>query len=606
MPRSRALAVLCGAWIALALGSSGCGSKGSGGAGAASTAPAAAAAAFGVVATDPRDGERDVAVDATLYVTFSGDLDPASLAGAVTLRTDAGAVPTRASAITARVVAVQPTGFLVSAKDHLLVISGTVRDRTGRSLGADVAVRFTTRAAVPVVGAGPPLAASGGTVPTSAPPPPAVASPYRAGVATADITPPVGVPLAGYGGGGRRRLFPDLDPTNYHTFLVPSRGVRDRLEAKALVLANGSEEVCILTLDAIATDAELVAEAHRRARARGFGLPLEKVLACSSHTHSGPGALTRRMFWELLAADLYVPRVADFVAERIADALVAAERNLQPARVGVGTAQVVGATRNRRAADSPALDPDSVDPELLVIRVDRADGSPLATVWNFAIHGTYFDSHNLDYSADIMGEASARGEARGAGECLFVNGAEGDLEPDGSLAAVATKLADGILAARAAAVPRASGILQSTHQQVDLGTPTLDAGLRHLGSSAQSNWFVQGLRRLGISPHVRFRLPSGWMEREFRFQAVRIGDSVIASMPGEPIHEIGLGIKNDGRALGFAHVLPAGLANGHGAYFTTPAEYGFGGYEGLASMFGDQGGQRLRAACLAVMRRVRP
>ena len=37
----------------------------------------------------------------------------------------------------------------------------------------------------------------------------------------------------------------------------------------------------------------------------------------------------------------------------------------------------------------PSLLPgfDSIDPHLGIIRVDDIEGSPIATVWNFAIHG---------------------------------------------------------------------------------------------------------------------------------------------------------------------------------------------------------------------------
>jgi hypothetical protein len=141
---------------------------------------------------------------------------------------------------------------------------------------------------------------------------------------------------------------------------------------------------------------------------------------------------------------------------------------------------------------------------------------------------------------------------------------------------------------------------------VDMGDPHIALGVQHLGSNIQSNWFVHGLTQLGINPNVSFTFPNGWMEREFRYQAIRVNRSVITSMPGEPIHEIGLLLKQDGHNLGFTHVITAGLANGHGSYFTTRAEYGYGGYEGMASMFGPQNGDELMDACRRLMDLVRP
>ena len=66
--------------------------------------------------------------------------------------------------------------------------------------------------------------------------------------------------------------------------------------------------------------------------------------------------------------------------------------------------------------------------------------------------------------------------------------------------------------------------------------------------------------------------PRGWVAREFRFQAVRVGTTAISSFPGEPLHDLGLTIKRDGRALGFDHVIPATLGNGHGSYFASETE----------------------------------
>jgi hypothetical protein len=73
-----------------------------------------------------------------------------------------------------------------------------------------------------------------------------------------------------------------------------------------------------------------------------------------------------------------------------------------------GSGLLYNVTTNRRAGESPYLKPWDIDPHLGsqpvlsdllvlpthhftstgVIRVDTLDGTPLATVWNFAIHGT--------------------------------------------------------------------------------------------------------------------------------------------------------------------------------------------------------------------------
>jgi hypothetical protein len=574
----------------------GCSGSSSGRSGSGSTA-SGSTAPFAVVTTTPGDGALDVPVADTLYITFSADVDPLSLApGAILLVSDVGSVLTTVQATTPRVVSVTPAATLRGATSHLLRVTTLVTTTGGTALPVESLVRFTTSGTVPVVG------------PTTGVVPPATPGTITAGVAVADLTPGVGVPLAGFGGGDRRHTpLPDLNPFNDHTFLNPSVGILDPVLAKALVLDNGTERTCIVTLDAIATEGDMVVAAHQIAAAQGFSVPLEKVMVCSSHTHSGPGAMTTKLVWKVIAVDLFRRRVFDHVSNAIAQAMLDAERNLQPALIGVGTSQLTAATRNRRHADSPDLDVDDIDPEMIVVRVDKPDGTPIASVWNFAVHGTHFGASNLSYSADIMGSASIKAEAQGGGVCLFINGAEGDIKPTGSYDATGQLLADAILAARQSATTSPTAVLQSIHEIVDMGQPYIGIGLNTFnGTSANQSGFMAGLAALGINPQITFAFPNGWVDREFRYQAIRIGRTVLASMPGEPIHTIGLGIKADGHAMGFDHVIPAGLANGHGSYFTTPTEYGYGGYEAMASFFGPTNGDDLQANCHRLMDQLKP
>lgn len=57
------------------------------------------------------------------------------------------------------------------------------------------------------------------------------------------------------------------------------------------------------------------------------------------------------------ATDILVPYLQRFLAEKIADVLVAAYRHLQPAKMNVGITQLIGVTQNRRADISPYLKP---------------------------------------------------------------------------------------------------------------------------------------------------------------------------------------------------------------------------------------------------------
>jgi hypothetical protein len=84
---------------------------------------------------------------------------------------------------------------------------------------------------------------------------------------------------------------------------------------------------------------------------------------------------------------------------------------------------------------------------------------------------------------------------------------------------------------------------------------------------------------------------SDWIPDALPFQAFRIDDTVFASVPGEPITEIGWEIKARAKQKGFQHAFIVGLANEYGGYMTTLAEYMRGEYEGKSTIYGPSTGQ---------------
>jgi hypothetical protein len=483
-----------------------------------------------------------------------------------------------------------------------LAVHGCSKD--SNSGGGSSAASATTTAAVSTS-----LFAPGsGSVPGT----PAPAPTFWAGASAVDATPPVGVPLAGYGNGNRRLSFPDLDPFNYHTFLRPSSGVRDPVYAKALVLDDGTERVCIVALDAIATEGMIVELAVTQAQARGFSLPLERVLVCSSHTHSGPGTVSTKIFWELNAADLFHGAVRQGYVDAVADALVAAEQAIQPARIGVSTHVLAGVTKNRREQRSRYLDRDDVDEQLGILRVDDLSGNAIATVWNYAIHGTVLGKNTTDYSADIMGEVNRSVEATAGGVSLFLNGPEGDISPadkgSSAFTTIAPTMIQAVLDGRAATTTQDHLEVRNASEWVDFGPAAINVRL------IDQLYHSQGpgpLNLLGflhdnrIDLTVPFPMDDAWVETRFRFQAIRVGDALLASIPGEAITSLGEEVRADGLAMGFGRVLVCGLANNHMSYVTTEREYWEGGYEALATFWGPTTGARVRQACASVANRVK-
>jgi hypothetical protein len=223
--------------------------------------------------------------------------------------------------------------------------------------------------------------------------------PLRAGAARVAFELPAGGPLMGYGAraGG-------------------ARGFGDPLFARALYLAEGDEclwlelDVCLL--------ARSQADAIRRRVAERIGVPPRRVLVGCTHTHSGPET---GLFAALGGAP--TPPSAARLLDAAVEAAARARAAAGPARLGVGRAEArIG--RNRRAADGP------LDPEVLVARIDREGGAPLAVLYIHGCHPTALGHDNLDYSADWPGAASRAVEAARPGALgFFALGAHGDVDP---------------------------------------------------------------------------------------------------------------------------------------------------------------------------------
>jgi hypothetical protein len=416
----------------------------------------------------------------------------------------------------------------------------------------------------------------------------------RAGVAMADIAAPVGVPLAGYGGGKRRLDFPDLDPTNYHTLLAPSEGILDPLIAKAVVLESGSTKIAIIKLDSVGIMDHIVDDIAKKIG--DTGITRDQLTVTGTHTHSGPGAMCKNSFWSIFAVDILDERIYDPLIEKLAQLVREANANLQPARFGVGTGLSFDLSRNRRNH------PGVIDPVVAVFRIEKADGSPLAVLFNFAVHGTCLGDDNLKMSGDVMGYAERYIEKTLAAQstpaaAIFINGTQGDVAPaKGGLDGA--ELVGNALGKKVLEI--LPGIATQDHLRIAIANHEIAFNKAHLYMDVLN----EGRREL---PGELSGIPKLWaglsdeslkikieitkmVSLRFRLQALRLGDAVIACVPGEPITNIGTAIKTAGGKIGFTHTFIFGLANGHMGYVTDVENFDEGGYEAMLTIFGrDEG-----------------
>lgn len=232
----------------------------------------------------------------------------------------------------------------------------------------------------------------------------------KAGVARVELRPPLGFGMAGFG--ARKGN---------------SEGVLDPLQAKVLVLEGKRRAVAFVTMDlaAVFPDAQLD-EIRSRVKASAG---IEDVIVSCSHTHSGPNVeMEDPPEWQKGAA-------ADIGA-----AIEQAWKTRVPARLGIGQGSCyIGHNRLHMMSEGSGkmiwrnetrIRTSPVDPTVMILRLDRNDGSPLAVLVNYGCHPVVLGPENLRYSADYPGEMMRAVESEMPNSsCMFLQAACGDINP---------------------------------------------------------------------------------------------------------------------------------------------------------------------------------
>lgn len=390
----------------------------------------------------------------------------------------------------------------------------------------------------------------------------------RAGADVRPVCTLSGVPLAGYGGAARRKTLPLLEG---YTFLFnPSTGVHDDVRVKTLVIEVGGQLFAFVSLDAIGFSANIAIEVE--SLVQSTGLTRQNTMYMGSHTHSGPGAVSDRIFWQVAAADIFNQEVFDHIAGNIADSVIAAVANLQDAELGIDIDYNPLITENRRHDGAP------VDARIGVIKVVDMIGDPIAVLFNFAVHGTCLNGSNMEMSADNMGYAERFLEVEIPGVVpLFTNAAEGDVKPVQGGWTGAQYVGE-TLGAEVKAVwdtlPTDHVVTMEVQTSLEQ-LPAIVTNVAACDSTMQAllgTWLIQ--------------LPGDLGETEELFMALRLNESAFVTVPGEAITEVGREIQDNVLVNGWDHVFIMGLANGYMGYIVSPTEYDFGGYEACASLYG--------------------
>ena len=418
---------------------------------------------------------------------------------------------------------------------------------------------------------------------------------FQAGSAMSVITPPIGYSI----NGGTQ----DRNVINVH----------DETHARAIVLDDGETRLAFVVSDLCMVYRETLDKA--KARAHEFtGIPTENMMMSATHTHSSGTACS------VFQSDPD-PDYLEFLSIRIADALIRANENRVPARVGWGFGSEPNQVHNRRwklkpgkKAPNPFGGEDVVqmnpgvsnenklepagptDPEVSVVSVVAKSGEPIAVLANYSLHYVGRTGPG-ELSADYFGIFNQRMaellNAEGQKTpfvSIMSNGTSGDINnndysgkieiapgPYVQMTYVANLLAS-----------EAFKVIQNIEYQDDLKLSSaqeeISVGVRLPDASEVKR--AEEIVAKAEGPNMKSReeiyaretiLIKDYPDQvDMILQAFRIGDLAIAAIPCEVFVQIGLNLKGNSA---IKPMFTISLANGYYGYLPTPEQHSWGGYE---------------------------
>ncbi len=402
-----------------------------------------------------------------------------------------------------------------------------------------------------------------------------MSTPLLVGVGRADITPALDTALMGY-------------PDPY--LKRRAERVRDPLHATALAFAQGDKRGVLVELDITILD-DATTAAIRAQASRVTDVKPEHMLLCAIQTHSAPRTVE---VWGWCDKDM--PYINDVLVPGAVQAIVAACKNLQPARIGIGTTTSRTGVNRRKIGVNHGVglgvsDWAVYDPTMTVLRIDGAQG-PLANLVHYGAHPTVYGGSSRVISRDWPGIMIDRMEQLTKVPTLYINGAVGDIAPRTNSRSAT---GDGEAALWEAGSVAALDAMTCWHSIKDP---------RDLTLALHSGTFLLPYRPLPSAEETRTELarwqpecekPGTGMANFKHWQSVEralaqppragkpylqsilaLGPVAFVPVPGEPFGETVLRLRERSP---FQHTLVASTSCGHNGYFFTRESLHRGGYE---------------------------
>lgn len=363
----------------------------------------------------------------------------------------------------------------------------------------------------------------------------------------------LGLPLAGYG---------DREG-------AAVQGVHDSLFVSAIALRIGEQTRILMSADLLIIPPN-IAEKTTALLEEKLGLGREHVFFAATHTHCAMGGWSDRYVGELFAGKLN-QQLIDWLSERFAMAIAQAVEDIQPAQMGSASFQAGEMVYNRLIEED-----GREDGEFLMLKIQQLNGKT-AMLGSFDAHATTLPGSMMEFSADYPGFWRKKLEENGIDRAVFFAGSVGSHGPEG----------------------KGEGFDQARH----IGLALADSVLKYMGeiemkdsSSLASLTLEMGMPDFQVRVSEGMRLDSYASSQLFptlgkvHVQALRIGNLIWATAPGDFSGELAIDLKNAMYRKGF-HSVISSFNGGYTGYIIPAKYYHFDSYESrMMSWFGPGNG----------------
>lgn len=358
---------------------------------------------------------------------------------------------------------------------------------------------------------------------------------FRAGWASRVVTPDPLLPVSG-----------GVGPS------APAREKHGELTVRALALEQGGIRAAFVSVDFLGFPGVL----GDRVRGMVKSIPADHILIGATHTHSAPDMYCFPDGKGGVGGDL---KYIDSVCARAGEAINEAVQNLKPA----GLRSAVGKAKGKIAYNYYA--PELYDRRVNVLQIVAADGKPMATLVNYAIHPEVIGSGRGICSPDLVGPLYDRLQELGGGFGIFMNSAQG------GMVTADNRLPNGGEANDWAECVRIGRLLAEESMRVAAEAPvqtdpTLKVWSRQVQFPVDAPLMLAILKGspLGFRADAQNRV-------ETRLNLINLGTAQILTIPGEALPNLGFYLK---RKMSGQQNLLFGLTNDAFGYIMSEVDWG--------------------------------